>query len=380
MSADATTRARLLAMLGAALRGSSDTERREQAALDALALADASDDPLLLAELAPDILRALWTPATAALRADISARAVRAVAASGDPYLRFVVNLSAFNTAVSLGDASQAKTALASAHEVVRTHSEPRMRWTLCVTDTFTTTMAGRFQEAEQLANANLELGMTLSEADAFSIFASQFFVLGTFAGRYGEILPVVDQVLAAGETALPFRLAHAICCAVCGRRDEAAAVLQAGHAAGFASVPQDQLWLTTVVGYAVLAIELNDRVAAAELLPVLEPCSQQVAFNGATSQGPVAAYLGRLASMLGRHDDADRHLHAALATAEAFGWEYHRASTLICLAESRLRRSGTIDDLTHRLLGDAQQLCAAHGIGWWADRIQTLRNSAITD
>ena len=377
---DATTRARLLAMLGAALRASSDTERREQAALDALALADASDDPLLLAELAPDILRALWTPATAALRADISACAVRAVAASGDPYLRFVVNLSAFNTAVSLGDASQAKTALASAHEVVRTHSEPRMRWTLCVTDTFNMTMAGRFHEAEQLANANLELGMTLSEADAFSIFASQFFVLGTFAGRYGDILPVVDHVLAAGETALPFRLAHAISCAVCGRRDEAAAVLQAGHAAGFASVPQDQLWLTTVVGYAVLAIELDDRVAAAELVPVLEPCARQVAFNGATSQGPVAAYLGRLASMLGRHDDADRHLHAALATTEAFGWEYHRASTLICLAESRLRRSGGMDAIVRQLLDDAQEICAAHGIGWWADRIRTLRGLAVTE
>ena len=375
-SEDTTTRARLLAMLGVALMGSADIDRRERAALEALALAHASDDPMLIAQLAPDILRALWTPVTAGLRADISAQAVLAAARSGDPYLRFVVHLSAFNTAVSLGDALRARAALAAAHQVVRAHTEPRMRWTLCVIDTFTATMAGRFEEAEQLANANVELGMTIGETDAFSVFASQFFVIGTFAGRYAEILPVVDQVLAGGETAVPFRLAHAIACAVSGRREEAAAVLEAGRAGGFSAVPQDLLWLTSIVGYAVLAIELDDRAAAAELVPLLQPYARQVAFNGATSQGPVAAYLGRLASMLGRYDEADRHLHAALATAEAFGWEYHRASTLVCLAELRLRRTGTIDDDSRRLLDDAQQLCDEHGIGWWAERIRALRRS----
>lgn len=376
-SEDVNTRARLLAMLGAALMGSADADRRERAALDALALADASDDPLLIARLAPDILRALWTPVTAELRAEISGRAVTAAAASGDPYLRFVVNVTAFNTAVSLGDAERARVALAAIHEVVDTHTEPRMRWTLSVIDTFAATMAGRFQEAERLAHASVELGMALGETDAFSIFASQFYVISTFAGRYAEILPVVDQVLATGETAMPFRLAHAIACAVTGRRDEAAAVLDAGRVGGFAAVPQDLLWLTSIVGYAVLAIELGDRDAVAELFPLLEPYAGQVAFNGVTSQGPVAAYLGRLASMLGRYDEADRFLHAALATAETFGWEYHRASTLVCLAESRLWRKGTIDVHTGRLLDEAQKACEEHGIGWWADRIRVLRGTA---
>ena len=374
---DVTTRARLLAMLGAALMSSGDADRRERAALDALALADVSDDPLLIARLAPEILCALWTPVTATLRAEISGRAVTAAAASGDPYLRFVVNLAAFNTAVSLGDAKRAMVTLAAIHEVVEAHAEPRMRWTLSVIDTFGATMAGRFQEAERLAQASAELGMALGEADAFSIFASQFYVIGTFAGRYAELLPLVDQVLASGETAMPFRLAHAIACAASGRRDEAAAVLDAGRVGGFAAVPQDMLWLTSIVGYAVLAIELGDRGAAADLFPLLEPYSGQVAFNGATSQGPVAAYLGRLASLLGRYDEADRFLNAALSTAAAFGWEYHRASTLVCLAESQLRRTGTIDLHAGRLLDEAQQACEEHSIGWWADRIRSLRGTA---
>ena len=372
-SEDARMRARLLALLGIALMASSDEPRRENAALEALALADASDDPLLIARLAPEILRALWTPATTRVRADLVGRAVAAADTSGDPHLRFVVNFSAFNTAVSLGDASRAHASLSSVRDVVGGHAEPRLRWMVSVIDTFVATMAGRFQEADQLANASVELGTVIGEPDAFSIYASQVYVIGTFAGRYAEILPVIDQVLASGEKAVPFRLAHAIACAVSGRIDEATTVLDGGRADGFAAVPRDLLWLTSIVGYAVLAIELGDTAAAAELFVLLEPYSGHVAFNGATSQGPVAAYLGRLASMLGNYAEADRLLHAALATAEAFGWEYHRASILVCLAESRLRQIEAIDEHAQRLLTAAKHACEEHGIGWWGDRIDAL-------
>ena len=377
---DVSMRARLLALLGTALMASSDEPRRERAALEALALADASNDPLLIARLAPEILRALWTPATTRVRADLVGRAVAAADTSGDPHLRFVVNFSAFNAAVCLGDAPRAKAALSSVHNVVDGHAEPRMRWIVSVIDTFVATMAGRFQEAEQLANASVDLGTVIGEPDAFSIYASQVYVIGTFAGRYAEILPVIDQVLASGEKAVPFRLAHAIACAVSGRIDEATTVLDSGRSDGFAAVPRDLLWLTSIVGYAVLAIELGDTAAAAELFALLEPYAGHVAFNGATSQGPVAAYLGRLASMLGNHAEADRLLHAALATAEAFGWEYHRASILVCLAESRLRRTKAIDEHAQRLLTAAKHACEEHGIGWWAHRIDALRALSTAD
>jgi len=377
---DVAMRARLLALLATALMASGDEARRERAAFEALALADASDDPLLIARLAPEILRALWTPGTARVRADLLSRAVAAADGSGDPYVRFVVNVSAFNTAVCLGDATRAKVALSTIHDVVGGHSEPRMRWIVSVIDTFVATMAGRFPEAERLADASVELGTVIGEPEAFSVYASQYFVNGTFAGRYAEILPVIDQVLASGEKAVPFQLAHAIACAVSGRIPEATAVLGRGRSDGFAAVPRDLLWLTSIVGYTVLAIELGDNAAAVELFALLEPYADQVAFNGATSQGPVAAYLGRLASMLGRHDEADRLLHDALTTAEMFGWEYHRASTLVCLAESRLRRTGSIDDYAQRLLTDAQLACDEHGIGWWAHRVCALRDAYDAD
>jgi len=56
---------------------------------------------------------------------------------------------------------------------------------------------------------------------------------------------------------------------------------------------------MTTVIGYAVLAIELQHGAAAEELYPLIEPFADQVAFNGFTSQGYVGAYVGKLASLM---------------------------------------------------------------------------------
>src|SRR6478672_5950366 len=49
--------------------------------------------------------------------------------------------------------------------------------------------------------------------------------------------------------------------------------------------------------------------------------------------------------SRLGRHDEADAHLQRALDVTCRFGWQYHRATTLVALALSRRRRAGALDD-----------------------------------
>lgn len=107
------------------------------------------------------------------------------------------------------------------------------------------------------------------------------------------------------------------------------------------------------------MAFELEDRDAAAQLLPILEPYASQVA----TNLGPAAAYVGKLASILGRHDDAEQHLNAALAIADAFDWNYYRATALIALAACRRRRLGRLDSLAHASLRKAEHICTAHSL-----------------
>lgn len=375
---DVDTHARLLALYAQTLIHTPRAERRQEVAREALDLATASTDPAVLPAIASSVLYALWGPGSSTLRADLAARAVAAAAATGDPFLEFTTHVAAYTVAIELADPEAAVRSLATLRSIAAEVGEPGLRWTVAIYDTFEATMAARLDDAERLVNANLELGMQIGEPDAFTVYASQFYALGTFAGRHAELFPIVEQLSREAPTASPVRIAHAVICAAVGRDDTARAIFAKTQAAGFSDIPRDMFWMTSIVGCAVLAVELEDVEAAAAIFPVLEPFAAEVAFNGGTSQGPIAAYLGKLASLLGRHDLADDYLRAALATAAAFGWEYHRATTLIALALSRLRRTGALDADARACLDDADAICTARGLRSWAARIETLRSRHV--
>jgi DNA-binding SARP family transcriptional activator/tetratricopeptide (TPR) repeat protein len=371
--AETATYSRLLALLAQSLISTPEAERRVALAHEALALAEAADEPNLLAQLAPAVVSALWAPGTGRKRGEVATRALAGAEGSGDPRLQFSAHLASFTVAVESGDPVMAAHSLAKFRSTARTVGEPRLRWIAGLYDTFEATMTARLDDAQAFATANLDLGMQIGAPDAFTFFATQFFVIGTFAGRHEELFPLVEQVTRDNPTVLAFKVAHGIICAAVGRDDVARQILQEGTATGFAQLPVDNIWMTTVIGYAILAIELEDVEAAAELLPMIEPFATEVAFNGVTSQGPVAAYVGKLASLLGRHDQAEDQLQAALSMATAFGWTYHRATTLLALAQARYGRLGALDAEARSWLTEASELCRACGFRSWIARIDEL-------
>jgi tetratricopeptide (TPR) repeat protein len=374
--ADLETRARLTALLAQSLEHTGQTGRRQAAALEALELARSSLDPTLLARVAPDVLYALWTPGAASARAELAAEATAIADEANDPHLAFVVHHVSYGTAVCVGDASRAARYLERLHDIAEQIGEPLMRWHVGILDTFVATMAARFDGAERIANATLELGMQIGDPDAFGVFAAQFFFFGTFAGRHAELFPIVQQMIDTDPHVEPlFRAGHALVCNEVGRPEVGLAVLRDAMAAGLGAISQDSLGSTTLIAHAVLAIELDDVPAAEWLFPAIAPMAGEVSFNGVTSQGPVSAYVGKLSSLLGRYDDAERHLLDALATTEAFGWEYHRATTLIALAQNCVRATGTLHAPGEIWLSNAEELCATYGITSWLKRTAELRD-----
>jgi hypothetical protein len=233
--------------------------------------------------------------------------------------------------------------------------------------------MAGRLEDAEALANHALDLGVQIGDPDAFTFFAGQYFVIGTFAGRHDDLFPLVEQAARDNPGILPFEIAYAIISAAVGATETAQAFLDQGMAQGFEGLPVDNIWTTSVIGYAVIALELEDADAAAQLLPIITPLASTVSFNGLTSQGPISAYVGKLASLVGEHALAEDHLRGALETATTFGWSYHRATTLIALAEARHRRLCGLDDDARTWLADAADLCRTGGFTSWLPKIDGL-------
>jgi len=375
-SSDTGTYARLLALLARCLTFTPEVERRMALAREALGLAADEDDPAVLAAVAPSALAALWAPGNERERAEWAAAAVVAAEASGDPLLRFRVNIAVRQVALESADPAMAAHALARMRADADHIGEPYLRWIMLICDAFEATMAGRLAEGEALATEMLELGIQIGAADAFGMYAVLYFAIGTFGGRHAELFPLVEQAQAANPGLLPFRLAYGIICASVDREDETADILREGMERGFDDLPVDFIWMTTVVGYAICALELDDRAAAAALVPLLEPHADEVSFNGVSSQGPVAAYVGKLDSLLGRHDEAERHLRVALATADAFGWTYHRATTLLALAQNRHLATGDLDDDGRSWLAEASELCRSHGFSIWIPRIDALAAS----
>jgi DNA-binding SARP family transcriptional activator len=371
--ADAATYARLLALVAMSLTFTPDVARRVTLAHRALHLAEESDDPTIMAGVAPAVLAALWAPGNDRLRNEVAARALSAAEASGDPLLQFSVNLAARQVAIESGDPVRAAHNLIRLRATAQSVAEPYLRWLILLSETFEAMMTARLSEAETLAAETLELGLQIGAPDAFAMYAAELFVLRTFAGRHAELFPLVEQATRENPTVLPFKLAYGIICAAVGQVDAARQILREGMENGFAQLAVDNFWMTSVIAYAIIAIELDDLEAAAQLLPVIEPYAAEISFNGVTSQGPVSAYVGKLASLLSRHEEAEGHLKSALATATAFGWTYHRATTLFALALARHRRLGGLDEEGRFWLSEASELCRVYGFENWIAQIDDL-------
>ena len=318
------------------------------------------------------MLYALWGPDREAtrLRADVAERSIPAAAAAGDLPLEFGVHAAAYTVAIQLADPAGAARSLRRLHTIAGQIGAPHMIWTVGWYEAFVATMQARFADADQLGRETVELGLAMGAADGVALFAGQAAVLATIAGHRAELPPVVAEAIGAGPVQLTFYLAHAIVSVASGPREVASDLLCAAAAVGFRNVPPDLMWMTSMLGYAILAIELEDLGAAAQLLAIIEPYAGEVA----TNLGPVAAYAGRLASLLGRHDVADQHLNAALEIAGAFDWDYHRAAILIARAAARRRWLGRLDDSARAWLAAAEGICAAHGLPGMLAMIGRLR------
>ncbi len=374
--ADTSTMARLLALRSQELVHTPEHELRLASARQAIELLERSDDPRLLPQMISALAFGLWGPDTLEVRRDLAARALAVTDGIGDPILEFTTRRATYYVGVESADAALARTSLERIKAIATEIGEPRLRWICAAFEAFEAMMEARLDEAERHSERMLELGTEIGEPDTFAMYAAQLFVNRSFSGRYAEVIPLLEAAIEEAPDAMVYRVAHAISCSVSGREDDALGFLLEGLASGFDPGPIDWPWMTTVIGYAVLAIELEHVEAAAALHPIIEPYADQVVFTGGTSQGHVGAYVGKLASLLGDHDGADAHLRRSLEINLEFGWRYHEATTLVALAVSQRRRTGTLDAQGRAWLDDAASIAADRGLGIVTRQVEQLRRS----
>jgi len=147
--------------------------------------------------------------------------------------------------------------------------------------------------------------------------------------GRLPEFWP---EVADHGER-FPWiaRWREALAAAELGDEEMARRELERHAARGFASVRRDGFWILHLCALADACVLVGDERHGVELHELLLPYAGDNAVSYAKQPfGPVALRLGKLAAMLERWPDADRHFATALACCERLSARAIRARVLL--------------------------------------------------
>jgi DNA-binding CsgD family transcriptional regulator len=189
--------------------------------------------------------------------------------------------------------------------------------------------------------------------------YGVQLFSLRRLQGRLEEARPTVEAVARLGEAGATWRPALAVLYAELGELDAAAALLRSLLADGLRAVTRDALWWGTLSYLADTCAAVGDGEAAAALHAEFLPCAGLVVQVGSflAAYGAADRYLGMLAALLGRPEEAEDHFQAALALETRAEMPVWVAQTRLAYGRFLAERGGSVEGGQAReLLSQAHQ------------------------
>jgi tetratricopeptide (TPR) repeat protein len=129
--------------------------------------------------------------------------------------------------------------------------------------------------------------------------------------GRTGELVPLIAEAVDKNPAIPTFRAVLASAQLDAGDEESARALFDEAATTLF-SLREDNTWMDGMVNFARVAIGLALGEHSGKLLELLGPYSDQVPEDGLIPLEPVSMFLGGLATVLGRYDDAERYFEEA--------------------------------------------------------------------
>ena len=159
-----------------------------------------------------------------------------------------------------------------------------------------------------------------------------------------GELVPLIEQA-AADNPGLAARSLAALALAHVEGRPHRRRASPAGGVRGRRTsiFRSDPIWLTGMVRYAEAAIACRDPKYAGPLLRPARPVGRSVVrTTGIIADGPVSHYLGGLATVLGRYDEADAYFTQAAAFNDRADAKFFAARTNLSWGKMLAERNGS--------------------------------------
>lgn len=376
-------RALLLANLAGALFWSTSLERRarvEQLSRAAMTMAIAVADPAVTMTVLATAHWTTWSPDGVHERLAAAQKLVRAATAAAQPEVMLRARMYVTAHHLELGDGASADREIERFAELAGELRQLRQAWYAHVYRGMRAYLAGCFADVEHTAARALALGESAQPAPAQMAFETQLTMLRREQGRAAETIARTREVARAAPGMPVWSCALASGLAEAGDLDGARRELARMTVDRCAALQRDFFWLYAMTHLARACAALDDAEHAVVLYELLLPFGHQVAVaqHGVMSDGAVARYLGLLATVLGRWDDAEAHFIAALALNERLGARIFVTATRHDHGRMLLRRGAPADDLRAHALLDAAA-GEARGLGQSAllAAIDALRGGA---
>ena len=321
--------ARLLGILANELIYGDDLPRRLATAERALAVARAVGDTATLAAVLVDVVQAINVPATLAQRIELAREAAALAPEVGDPLLQFWSALFLAMFLYTAGDVTEADQLYEVARSVATEVGQPLLRWLITFGDSCRAQLAGDLDRAERLSLEAADLATATGQPDATVFLGAQLSTVRIMQGRSDEVVELVQLVVAESPGVPAFVASLAMMYVDLDRPEDARRLLEPLAANGFA-FPEDLAYLGGL-GQATATIgELGWVEAASSLYERIRPWERQIYYNGLTAGVEMSMWLGVLASVLGRDDDADAHFARSVDTHQRIGAAFGLAATQV--------------------------------------------------
>ncbi|MCI0777509.1 MAG: protein kinase, partial [Chloroflexi bacterium] len=362
---DSTIRVQLLARLAVALLWSDSRERRESLSLEAIDVANREGDNLSLASALNARIWALSGPDSIDERLAATKQLVEledndklgevAQSASGYAHLAGV--------SLEIGD----RPGLESATDYYARRAEKRESvsiWYLGVLEAMCAITEGRFEEGEALSLQAAAVGQRTGIPNAVQGLGGQMFLLRRDQGRLAELEEAVKGFADQYATMPAWRAALALVYSETDRATEARSEFELLAADEFESIPRDSLWLVAMTALTDVCEAMGDLTRAEILYRILTPHARlnaAVPF-GISYFGPVSLFLGKLAAMLEKWQEAAQHFQDAVEMTEKLRARPFLARTQYEFARTLTRDEGGDRERAFQLVTDALE--SAQDIG----------------
>jgi DNA-binding SARP family transcriptional activator/RecA/RadA recombinase len=342
---DPALRSRVQARLAAELYYATDRTRSEVLSAEAVATAQAARDPSALASALGARHVALWRPDRVEERLAVAGEMIAAACDAGDRYAELQGHNWRVTDLFELGDMAAWQEATAQHARLAEELRLPAFQWYTPLWRAVQATLDGRYDAAERLGAEAEQAGVRAGDRNATLFVGLVRFCAQLQREAFGEMdIAFVEDKIANSSASVAYRGGYTWVLAGRGKteraRNELHAVMALPHAF-------DANWLSLQAECARASILVHDASHAAILYERLLPYAGRPVTAGRSvcSYGAVDWFLGGLADLEGRHDDAVRHLKDAVQVNTALGcsvWRRHSERDLAQVSRQEALRGSS--------------------------------------